>query len=87
MKMILIMMMQIAIDNVPIDDHDMVNQIIGIVNSHVSEVWPPPRVTKLAHKFKHDPGFALDIQTNDDDGNPWDFNDHGRRQKAERFLG
>ena len=61
------------IGDVSIEDQDMVNQIIGIVQNHVSEVWSPPRVTKLAHEYDLKPGFSFDIQTNDENGSPWDF--------------
>ena len=37
-----------AINDVPNNDHEMVNQVIGIVHIHISEIWSPPRVTKLA---------------------------------------
>ena len=56
-----------------IEDQDMVDQIIGIIQNHASEVWSPPRVTKLAHEYDLKPGFSFDIQTNDEDGSPWDF--------------
>ena len=36
------------IDEVPEDD-EMVNELIAVVRSHISEVYSPPRVTALAH--------------------------------------
>ena len=74
--------MYAAITDVMNDDHDMVNQIIGIVQNHISEVWSPPRVTKLAGEFKLSAGFALDIQTNDETGQPWDFDVPAQRTKC-----
>ena len=37
-----------AIDSVPMDQEGMADTIIGMVHNHMSEVWPPPRVNKLA---------------------------------------
>ncbi|MBS94029.1 MAG: hypothetical protein CL799_06265 [Chromatiales bacterium] len=52
----------------------------------VSEVYSPPRVTKVLSKAgRHPlaPGFALDITCIDpDDGEPWDFDRPEKRQKA-----
>ena len=42
----------------------------------VSEVYSPPRVTaasKLLPELKLNPGFALDLTTEDVDGRFWDF--------------
>ena len=75
------------IGDVSIEDQDMVNQIIGIVQNHVSEVWSPPRVTKLAHEYDLKPGFSFDIQTNDENGKPWDFDVPAQRRKCiERVI-
>ena len=52
----------------------------------VSEVYSPPRVVALAHKFGLRPGFSLDITVDDETGKPWDFDDPGQRHKAERLL-
>ena len=52
----------------------------------VSEIYSPPRVTKLLSKMKGHPlapGFALDITCNDpDDNTPWDFDLAAKREKA-----
>ena len=71
-----------AIDSIPNDDTSVANNVIAIVNNHVSEVWSPPRVTKLAPQFRLEPGFALDIQTNDATGKPWDFDDPAQRAQC-----
>ena len=42
-------------------------------NPHVIEVYSPPRVTSLAHRFGLRPGMALDLTTVDENGLPWDF--------------
>ena len=65
--------MYAEIEAVPSEDEDMVTQIIGIVQNHVSEVWSPPRVTKLAEEYGLSAGFALDLQVDDENGQPWDF--------------
>ncbi len=56
----------------------------------VSEVYSPPRVTKLLSKMKDHPlapGFALDITCQDpDDGKPWDFDDPEKRAKALQLI-
>ena len=50
--------------------------------NHVSEVYSPPRVAKLASKVNLSPGFSLDLRENDpDDGQPWDFNIKSKRDK------
>ena len=53
------------------------------LDSHVSEVYSPPRVTGLAPEMGLLPGYALDLSVCDpDDGRPWDFNDPEKRKKA-----
>ena len=56
----------------------------------VSEIYSPPRVTKMLSKMKGHPlapGFALDITCYDpDDGQPWDFDLAEKRTKARRLL-
>ena len=42
----------------------------------VSELYSPPGVTQAARmigKLGINPGLALDIATNDENGQPWDF--------------
>ena len=54
----------------------------------VSEIDSPPRVTqalKMLPSMGLIPGFALDLTTNDENGNPWDFNCPGQRQKARQL--
>ncbi len=54
----------------------------------VSEIYSPPRVTqalKMLPSMGLIPGFALDLTTNDEDGNPWDFNCPRQRQKARKL--
>ena len=50
-----------------VDDNDdrMLDLMIGIVQTHVSEVYSPLRVTALASKYNLEPGFAMDIATFD----------------------
>ena len=55
----------------------------------VSEIYSPPRVTKLMRELKSRylvPGFAFDLTVADEDGTPWDFSDPDKREKARRRL-
>ena len=74
------------IDDIPDDDSNMINAVISIVQNHVSEIWSPPRVTALAHEFKLVPGFAYDIQVNDSNGVPWDFDIPEQRNQCIRDV-
>ena len=74
------------IEAVPIDDDNMVNQILTIVKNHVSEVWAPPRVNKLATQYWLTPGLSYDIQVDDDNGIPWDFDIPAQRAKCIRNI-
>ena len=50
--------------------------------NHISEVYSPPRVAKLASKVQLTPGFSIDIREVDpDDGQPWDLNVQSKRTK------
>ena len=54
----------------------------------VFESYSPPRVTqalKMLPGMGLIPSFALDLTTNDEDGNPWDFNCPRQRQKARKL--
>ena len=53
----------------------------------VAEIYSPPRVTSLAHRYNLPPGFALDLTIIDeDDGEPWNFDDAGKRERARRLM-
>jgi len=55
------------------------------VRNLVSEVWSPPRVTKLLSKFPTCglvPGFALDLTVDDELGEAWDFDRKCKRDAA-----
>ena len=55
----------------------------------VSEIYSPPRVTKMLEKMPNSevlPGFALDITTYDENGEPWDSRRAGMRNKAGKML-
>ena len=54
---------------------------------HVSEIYSPPRVTSLAHKFNLRPGFPLDLTIIDeDDGKAWAFDNEDKRQKVRAMI-
>ena len=75
------------LEDVAMDSEDAVDQMIGIIqNNHVSEVWSQPRVTRLASEFELSPGFAYDIEVNDEDGKPWDFDQQAQRDKCLRHV-
>ena len=75
-----------AIEAIPMDQENMVNHIIGIIHNHVSEVWSPPRVNALAAEYSLTPGFSYDIQVNDENGEPWDFDVPAQRAKCARHV-
>ena len=55
----------------------------------VAEIYSPPRVTRAARllsKLGISPGFAMDITTNDENGEPWNFDEDRQKQKAERKV-
>ena len=55
------------------------------MNHVVSEIYSPPRVTKLLSSLPNSeliPGFALDLATTDEDGRKWDFGEEEMRQRA-----
>jgi len=60
------------------------------VSRVVSEIYSPPRVTKLLSSLPNDeliPGFALDLSCTDPvDGLPWDFNLEYKQERARRLL-
>lgn len=59
--------------SIPSDNEDMISFIIAVVHKHVTEVWSQPRDTAMSQKYNLVPGAAYDIETNDKDGSPWDF--------------
>ena len=59
-----------AIGNIPSDSDNMADQMMSIVQNHMSEVWSVPRVTNLVHKFGLNAGFAYDLLTHDETGKP-----------------
>ena len=71
-----------AIESLPADTDNMVSAIIGIVQTHVAEVWSPPRVTAMAGKYGLIPGSAYNIETNDESGEAWDFDRAEQRNKC-----
>ena len=75
-----------AIEALPMDSEDLADQVINVVQNHVSEMWSPPRVTKLAHRFGLSAGFAYDLTVNDENGNPWNFDLQEQRDKCMRHV-
>ena len=59
------------------------------VKQIVSEIYSPPRVTavaKLLPELRCVPGFALDLTTTDEAGQPWDFDNAGQRKRARAMV-
>jgi hypothetical protein len=52
----------------------------------VSEIYSPPRVVALAKRYGLREGFSLDLTTQDENGNPWDFEDPEQRAKAKALV-
>ncbi len=55
----------------------------------VSEIYSPPRVTELIRELRPKhlmAGFALDLTVIDEDGEPWDFTNAAKRNKARRIV-
>ena len=75
-----------AIEAIPMDQENMVNHIIGSIHNHATEVWSPPRVNALAAEYSLTPGFSRDIQVNDENGEPWDFDVPAQRVKCVRHV-
>ena len=52
----------------------------------VAEIYSPPRITALFPGYGLYPGVAMNITTNDETGQPWDFDDPRQRQRARDRL-
>ena len=65
-------------------------ETVQAVRKMVSEIYSPPRVTKLIKEMRSKhllPGFALDITVDDpEDGEPWDFSLEHKRRRARSML-
>ena len=54
---------------------------------HVTEIYPPPRVTNWASKMRLAPGLALYLTCKGPDGGlQWDFNNPDKVAKARRIV-
>ena len=52
----------------------------------VFEMYSPPRVVALAKRYGLREGFSLDLTTQDENGNPWDYGDPEQRAKAKALV-
>jgi hypothetical protein len=53
----------------------------------ISEIYSPPRVTKVATELTFPVGFALDLSVNDPvDDKPWDFTQKHKRERAIELI-
>ena len=62
-------------ENDCLDDREL-EDLLKELHVTVSEIYSPPRVTAMLPQGDLLPGFAMDITTNDEDGNPWNFDLH-----------
>lgn len=74
-----------AIEEIPMDSEVVADQV-AVAQNHVSEVWSPPRMTRLANQFGLNAGFAYDLMINDENGEPWDFDQQKQREKCMRHV-
>ena len=68
-----------------VDQQKMRSGVKLELNTVVSEIYSPPRITRAARMLPRlgiTPGFALDLTTNDENGQPWGFDDSRQRNKA-----
>ena len=59
------------------------------VKNIVSEIWSPPRITRLLSRMPTSalvPGFALDLTVDDENGEPWDLDCIDKRTKARLLV-
>ena len=62
-------------------------QLGSLSSNMVSEIYSRPRVALEATNFGFERGFSMDLREVDpDDGQPWDFTVHEKREKARRRL-
>ena len=55
--------------------------------NHVTQMYSPPRVTKMTQRMNLIPGMAFDLtQLDEEDGMPWDFNVPAKRNKANNIA-
>ena len=71
---------------VPDTDMHMIENIIAILNTHISEVYSPPRLAKIAHEYGLLAGTSFDITMNDETGMPWDFDMPSQRQRCRERI-
>ena len=69
------------VPNEPVTYDDMLMDNDFHVSRHPLEVWSPPRVTAVASQYGLVPGSAYDIEVNDANGTPWDFDVPEKRNK------
>ena len=72
-------------------DEDKMNEIMAQygrkVQFSIHELYSPPRVNNIASRLRQIPGMSFDITINDpDDGQPWDFNNPEKADKARRII-
>ena len=79
-------MIQSLIEHIPTDANDMMAQLQSTIDKHVSELYSPPRITKLCSQYGLKPGTAYDATVCDENGVPWNFDLPDQRNKAARRI-
>ena len=51
-----------------------------------AEIYLPPRITEVASHMKMKRAWVLDLTTNDENENPWDFSISSQRKNALELL-
>ena len=60
--------------------------ICAVQHNLVTEVYSPPRVVQFADKHGLKPGHSIDIKCCDEQGRPWDLNEHKQRNKLIQLI-
>ena len=60
--------------------------VAALARNLVTEVYSPPRVVKFAARHKLQEGHSIDIQCNDENGEPWDLNSNQKRNQLIHLI-
>ena len=70
------------------DTEEQLNKahICAVQRNLVTEVYSPPRVVRFVDKHGLKPGHSTDIKCCDEQGRPWDLNEHQQRNKLIQLV-
>ena len=77
------------IDAIPTDAdnvNELVAQVMSIIDAHISEIYSPPRITRLCKQHGLKASTAYDATVCDENGLPWNFDDPQHRKRAKRRI-